>query len=216
MKARDVSIISVNAACPRCRSTLSDNDGNQRILPKPAKKLTCTNCGEVGITLPKWVDCYSGRGNYDSPSITLPMVRRVANGRKQKAVAYYRTSSAANNGSFERQRAATEGYAGTNGLLVVDEYYDTAVKGNVPISTRPGFTMLLADCKANGVRTIIFESVGRFANDPIVQELGYQDLKKAGFTLIAVEAPYAFLKDDPTTTFMRQVLCAVAQYLESR
>jgi resolvase-like protein len=65
-------------------------------------------------------------------------------GRKAKleAVAYLRTSSAANVGadkdSDRRQRAAIAGFAKRSGIEVVGEFYDQAVSGADPIESRPG------------------------------------------------------------------------------
>ena len=58
-KARKVNIVSVGASCPNCGADLEDNDGVQRILPKPGKVLDCV-CGEEKIRLPMWVGRYAG------------------------------------------------------------------------------------------------------------------------------------------------------------
>jgi DNA invertase Pin-like site-specific DNA recombinase len=132
------------------------------------------------------------------------------------AVAYYRTSSAANVGddkdSQTRQRLATEGYANRHGLEIVHEYYDAAVKGGDSVDTRPGFAAMIAYMSSNGARTILVESASRFSRDLIVQETGYQYLQKLGFTLIAVDDPDAFTSDTPTAVLIRQILGAVSQF----
>ena len=51
----------------------------------------------------------------------------------------------------------------------------------------------------------------RFARDLVVQETGYRMLLDKGITMIAADSPSAFLDDGPTTTFVRQVLGAVAE-----
>jgi DNA invertase Pin-like site-specific DNA recombinase len=75
-----------------------------------------------------------------------------------KAVAYLRTSSAANVGtdkdSEKRQRQAVEAYAKRAGIEIVDAYYDAAVSGADPIDQRPGFTDMLKRIESNGVCTI--------------------------------------------------------------
>ena len=57
-------------------------------------------------------------------------------GKKVEAVAYIRTSSAANVGadkdSDKRQRAAIEGYAKRAGFALVDEFNDAAVQRRGP------------------------------------------------------------------------------------
>ena len=59
------------------------------------------------------------------------------------ALAYLRTSSAANVGtdkdSEKRQRHAIQGFAKRAGFGIVDEFYDAAVSGADPIETRAGF-----------------------------------------------------------------------------
>jgi DNA invertase Pin-like site-specific DNA recombinase len=68
----------------------------------------------------------------------------AGNGKKVEAVAYIRTSSAANVGadkdSDKRQRTAIEGFSKRAGFALVDEFTDAAVSGADPIETRPGFS----------------------------------------------------------------------------
>jgi DNA invertase Pin-like site-specific DNA recombinase len=133
-----------------------------------------------------------------------------------KAVAYLRTSSAANVGadkdSEKRQRAAIEAFARSAGYEIVDSYYDEAVGGADPVTSRPGFAAMMERIAANGVRTILVETANRFARDLIVQETGYAMLKGQGVELIAADKPDAFLDDTPTATLIRQVLGAVSQF----
>jgi Resolvase, N terminal domain len=63
------------------------------------------------------------------------------------AVAYLRTSSAANvgpdNDSDKRQRTAIEAFAKRAGFTIVGEYYDAAVSGADPVDQRAGFAEML-------------------------------------------------------------------------
>src|SRR5215203_5386217 len=131
------------------------------------------------------------------------------------AVAYLRTSSAANVGtdkdSEKRQRAAVQGFARRAGYEIVDEFYDAAVSGADPLDSRPGFAAMLKRIAANGVRTIIVETASRFARDLIVQETGYGRMKAEGIDLVAADSPDAFRDDTPTARFIRQVLGAVSE-----
>jgi DNA invertase Pin-like site-specific DNA recombinase len=138
-----------------------------------------------------------------------------------KSVAYLRTSSAANTGadkdSEKRQRAAIETFAKAAGYEVADSYYDEAVNdeavsGGDHITARPGFAAMMERIASNGVRTIIVETVNRFAWDLIVQETGYAMLKERGVELIAADKPDAFLDDTPTAKLIRQVLGAVSEF----
>jgi len=130
------------------------------------------------------------------------------------AVAYLRTSSAANLGGDSecRQRAAITDYAWKAGLTVVREFYDAAVSGADPLDQREGFSALLAWAQQEGVRTIIVENASRFARDLIVQETGYALLKGQGFSLIAADDPDAFTADTPTARMVRQILGAVSEF----
>jgi DNA invertase Pin-like site-specific DNA recombinase len=114
--------------------------------------------------------------------------------------------------SDKRQRAATEAYAKAAGFAIVDSYYDEAVGGADPVTTRPGFAAMMERITSNGVRTIIVETANRFARDLIVQETGYAMLKERGVELIAADKPDAFLDDTPIATLIRQVLGAVSQF----
>ena len=135
---------------------------------------------------------------------------------KLQAVAYLRTSSAANVGadkdSDKRQRAAIAAYAKAAGVEIVETYYDEAVSGADMVETRPGFRAMLERLLSNGVRTIVVETANRFARDIIVQETGYAMLKERGIELIAADKPDAFLDDTPTATMIRQILGVVSQF----
>ena len=134
----------------------------------------------------------------------------------QPAVAYLRTSSAANVGadkdSDKRQRAAIEGFAKRAGFTIVGEYYDKAVSGADRIDERPGFREMLQRLAANGAKTIIVESPDRFARDLAVQLAGHDMLNDLGIAIIPASAPDFFTEDTPTAVLVRQVLGAIAQF----
>jgi DNA invertase Pin-like site-specific DNA recombinase len=109
-------------------------------------------------------------------------------------------------------RMVPRAFAKRAGYLIVDEFYDAAVKGADPVQERPGFASLLERIRGNGVRTIIVETANRFARDLIVQETGHRMLKAQGIEIIAADSPGAFVEDTPTATLVRQVLGAVAQF----
>jgi DNA invertase Pin-like site-specific DNA recombinase len=133
-----------------------------------------------------------------------------------KAIAYFRTSSAANTGedkdSETRQKRAVEAYAKRAGFEIIDSYYDAAVSGADPVDTRRGFADMLARIASNGVRTIVVETANRFARDLMVQEAGHAYLQRLGVKLIAADSPEAFLSDSPTAVMVRQILGAVSQF----
>ena len=137
-------------------------------------------------------------------------------GKSREAVAYLRTSSAANIGadkdSDRRQREAIQGFARRAGIEVLDEFYDPAVSGGDPVESRPGFIAMLKRIEGNGVRTIIVETASRFARDLMVQEVGYAMLTERGIELIAADSPQSFIEDTPTARLIRQVLGAVSEF----
>ncbi len=137
--------------------------------------------------------------------------------RKQTAaVAYLRTSSAANVGadkdSDKRQRDAIMAFAKRQGFTIEGEFYDAAVSGADPIDQRHGFVEMLERLATNGAKTIIVESPDRFARDLAVQLAGHDMLKGLGIEIIPASAPDFFTEDTPTAVLVRQVLGAIAQF----
>jgi DNA invertase Pin-like site-specific DNA recombinase len=140
----------------------------------------------------------------------------MATKAKTTAIAYLRTSSAANVGadkdSDRRQREAIAAFARRSGYEVVDEFYDAAVSGADPIDSRPGFAAMLERIEGNGVRTIIVETASRFARDLMVQEVGHAKLRERGIDLIAADSPGSIIDDTPTAKLVRQVLGAISEF----
>src|SRR3954471_13876848 len=141
---------------------------------------------------------------------------KAARNSGRTAVAYYRTSSAANVGAdkdtVQRQRDAVTAYAKAHGLEIVREFHDAAVSGTDPIDRRPGFVELLAYIHGDGARTILVENASRFARDLAVQLAGHDLLKARGIDLVTVDAPDHFRDETPTAVMVRQILGAVAQF----
>ena len=132
----------------------------------------------------------------------------AGNGKKVEAVAYIRTSSAANVGadkdSEKRQRAAIEGYAKRAGFVLVEEFNDAAVSGADPIEIRPGFASLLDRIEANGVRTVIVEDASRFARELVTQELGILALIKRGVRVLTANGDDLTDSSDPSRKIDRR------------
>lgn len=137
---------------------------------------------------------------------------------KKPALAYLRTSSAANVGddkdSDKRQLSAIEAYARRAGYeIALPPYYDAAVKGADLIEERSGFAKMLTFLADHPeVHTILVETPDRFARDLIVQETGYRMLKERGITLIPVSSPDHFTEETPTAVLVRQILGAISQF----
>ena len=135
--------------------------------------------------------------------------------KKQAAVAYYRTSSAANVGpdkhSQRRQADAVETYA-KGRYVLVEAFYDPAVSGADPVDSRPSFSALLAHCEAHKVGVVLVENASRFARDLAVQLTGHALLRDRGIELVPVDAPTYFTDPSPTAEMVRQILGAVSQF----
>lgn len=138
----------------------------------------------------------------------------------RKAIAYLRTSSAANVGpdkdSDKRQRAAIQAFARREKLEVVEEFYDADVSGADPIETRPGFSALLDRIEANGVRTVIVEDASRFARQLVVQETGIVALIARGVRVLTASGDDLTETDDPFKVAMRQIAGVFAQLEKAR
>src|SRR5215216_3148306 len=137
-----------------------------------------------------------------------------------EAVAYIRTSSAANVGqdkdSEARQRVAIEGFAKRSGFDLVAEFNDAAVSGADPIETRPGFAALMDRIEGNGVRTVIVEDASRFARELVTQELGILALIKRGVRVLTANGDDLTDSSDPSRKMMRQIAGSFAEYEKAR
>ncbi len=136
------------------------------------------------------------------------------------AVAYLRTSSAANVGedkdSAVRQRLAVERYARAAGLGIVAEFADEAVSGADPVETRPGFAAMLERIEGDGIRTVLVEDASRFARSGLAQELGVLIMAKRGVRVVTASGEDLTATDDPAKVMMRQVAGAFAEYEKAR
>lgn len=140
--------------------------------------------------------------------------------RSTKAIAYLRSSSAANVGadkdSDKRQRATIEGFAKRAGLEITEEFYDQDVSGADPIESRPGFSALLDRIEANGVRTVVVEDASRFARQLIVQEAGIIALIERGVRVLTASGDDLTATEDPFKVAMRQIAGVFAQLEKAR
>jgi DNA invertase Pin-like site-specific DNA recombinase len=141
---------------------------------------------------------------------------------RTNAVAYLRTSSAANVGadkdSEKRQREAIVAFAKRARFEIAadDWFYDPAVSGADPIETRPGFNRLLDRIESNGVRTVLIEDASRFARDLMTQELGILSLIKLGVRVITTAGDDLTDTLDPMKKAMRQIAGAFAELEKAR
>jgi len=125
----------------------------------------------------------------------------------QTAVSYRRVSTPKQTDGHgpERQGNIIHEYAKSAGIEIVGDYLE-AYTGTE--SDRPEFVRMVADLLTNGCRTVIVESLDRFARDLIIQSSLLADLKARGITLIAANTGMdvtAALDDDPMRKALVQV-----------
>lgn len=138
----------------------------------------------------------------------------------RRAVAYLRTSSAANVGqdkdSAQRQREAIAAFARREGFALAGEFNDEAVSGADAIEARPGFAALLDRIEGNGVRVVLVEDASRFARHVLVQELGVMALQQRGVQVFTAGGDELTATDDPSKVMVRQMMAAFAQFEKAR
>jgi DNA invertase Pin-like site-specific DNA recombinase len=146
------------------------------------------------------------------------MARTKAVEKNGTALAYLRTSSAANVGgdSDVRQRLAVTCYAIAAGVEIVGEFHDVAVSGADPVETRPGFAAMLNYIEGDGVRLVLVEDPSRFARSVIAQELGIMLMIRRMVRVVTAGGEDLTATDDPARVMMRQVAGAFAEYEKAR
>lgn len=89
-----------------------------------------------------------------------------------KAFGYLRVSGLGqiDGDGFERQREAISSFAQKRGYTVVDFFEERGISGTKGEEDRPAFKEMLSAILANGVRTIIVESLDRLAREYRIQE----------------------------------------------
>jgi DNA invertase Pin-like site-specific DNA recombinase len=135
-----------------------------------------------------------------------------------KALAYLRTSSAANTDgdSAERQRVAIRTYAERTGIEVVQEFYDAAVSGADHIQDRAGFAAMLDRIEGNGVRLVLVEDPSRFARSVLAQEAGLAVVQRLGVRVVTASGEDLTETDDPGRIAMRQMAGVFAEFEKNR
>lgn len=147
---------------------------------------------------------------------------RTTRNQRAHAVAYLRTSSAANVGadkdSDKRQRAAIQRFAKSAGYVIADEdwFYDEAVSGADALGTRPGWSTLMTRINGNGVRVVIVEDASRFARELMVQEQGILELRRAGVRILTSGGDDLTASSDPGRTMIRQIMGSFSEYEKAR
>ena len=145
---------------------------------------------------------------------------RLPASEKVKALAYLRTSSAANVGpdrdSDARQRLAVARHAQAAGLAIVGEFHDAAVSGADPVEDRPGFAAMLDRIEGDGVRVVLVEDASRFARSVLAQELGVLAMIRRGVRVLTAGGDDLTATDDPAKVMMRQIAGAFSEFEKAR
>jgi DNA invertase Pin-like site-specific DNA recombinase len=131
----------------------------------------------------------------------------------QKAFAYLRVSGKGqiDGDGFPCQLKAIKEYAAAHDIKIVRLFREEGVSGTVDGMDRPTWAEMVGMILANGVKTILLESLGRLARDLFIQEYILRDMQQRGITLISVTEPDLGSTDAARVMF-RQILGAVHQY----
>lgn len=114
-------------------------------------------------------------------------------------------------GGPERQREAIAAYALTQGIEIV-RWFEESHTGT-DLEGRPVFRKMRVELLSDGVSVVIVEKLDRLARSIMIQENILADFQKNGIDLrSATNGEENLCSDDPTRTFIRQVLGAVAQF----
>lgn len=124
-------------------------------------------------------------------------------------------SQATDGEGLEVQDRAIDAWAGAGGHEIVGECIDAGVSGTLELDSRPGLSCAMAEAKRLGAG-VVFWKLDRLARDLIQQELIIGEFRRADVPVYStVAAENDLLGDDaadPSRTFVRQILGAVAQY----
>lgn len=137
---------------------------------------------------------------------------------KPPAFAYLRVSSRGQTSGhgFDRQAETIQRFASERGYIVGQTFRD-AFTGTE--ADRPEFNKMLAAILANGVRTILVESLDRLARDVMVQSLLLAKLGQHGVALISCstgEDVVAAMADDPMRRALVQIQSVFSELEKSR
>lgn len=109
---------------------------------------------------------------------------------------------------FDRQQATITAWAGHTGASVKQVYREEGVSGAKDETHRPAFAQMVEDLLSNGCRTIVVESLDRFARDLGVQMQLLAYLLSKGLRLISASTGddvTAAMEDDPMRKAMVQM-----------
>lgn len=126
------------------------------------------------------------------------------------AVGYLRVSGKGqlDGGGFDRQEATIEAWAKQTRTSLDRIYREEGVSGTLDETHRPAFAEMVEDLFSNGCRTIVVESLDRFARDLGVQMQLLAYLVSKGLRLVSAstgEDITAAIADDPMRKAMVQM-----------
>ena len=127
-----------------------------------------------------------------------------------KAFPYLRVSSRGqcDGFGFDRQRDHIKEWAVRAGFELGQEYEEMGVSGTKDETNRPAFQSMIEDAMATGIKTVVVESLDRFARDLGVQLQLLAYLKSKGIALVSAttgEDITASMDSDPMRRAMVQM-----------
>lgn len=142
---------------------------------------------------------------------------------KAPVYAYLRVSSAGQveRDGFDRQRDKINAWAKAHGHKVRFMFQEDGVSGTLDTAFRPALSSLfdrIAALPDDEIKPIVVvEKADRLARDLIIGELILRQFREAGVQVIEAEGGSDLTtgNDNPTSTLIRQILGAVAQFEKS-
>lgn len=135
---------------------------------------------------------------------------------KTKAFAYLRVSTTGqiNGNGFDRQREEIEKYCKQNSIEL-QKVYEEQVSGTKGEDERPIFHQMVTACKTEDVKTIIIDTLDRFARRWSVSETLFLDLAVKGIdVIVSATGEYVTqaVQESPTKKLIVHILGGVAEY----
>ena len=136
-----------------------------------------------------------------------------------EAVAYIRRSSAKeDNGSFDRQINAIEGYCSSAGVKIVEDgfYRDGNVSGTKNLEDRDGLLALFNRCEEDGIRTVVIADASRLARELICQMVLIERFRKAGLVVLDATGLEVTDIDCPQKKLIVQIIGSLQEWDRSQ
>jgi DNA invertase Pin-like site-specific DNA recombinase len=141
---------------------------------------------------------------------SLDVAKKIVPGNPQRAIAYIRVSTGAQELGPDAQRAAVERWAAAHGVSVVEVFEDAGLSGGSSIDARPGLLGALAALRGHGAGLLVAAKRCRLARDVLVATMIEQAAKRAGASITTADG--ASDGAGPEGQLMKGIVDVFSQY----